>query len=101
MRWPGRNLERQQHLALAGATCSALLLIPASGALVPLAAALFLHGLTQAPLMAVGYAIVPRVVEGRLSEAFAWLTSAVVGGVAAEPPWPGWRPTAGERVRAS
>ena len=83
VRWPGRNLERRQQLALAGATCSALLLIPASGALGVLAAALFLHGLTQAPLMAVGYAIVPRVVEGRLSEAFAWLTSAVVGGIAA------------------
>ena len=32
--------------------------------------------------MAVGYALVPRLVEGRLSEAFAWLTSAVVGGIA-------------------
>jgi len=42
----------------------------------------FLAAATQAPLMAVGYAIVPRVVEGRLSEAFSWLTSAVVGGIA-------------------
>jgi MFS family permease len=83
VRWPGRHLERRQQALLAGATLSALLLVPASSSSTLLAAALFLHGFTQAPLMAVGYAIVPRVVEGRLSEAFAWLTSAVVGGIAA------------------
>jgi predicted MFS family arabinose efflux permease len=82
VRWPGRNLERRQQALLFGATCSALLLVPASTAPALLAAALFVHGITQAPLMAVGYAIVPRVVEGRLSEAFSWLTSAVVGGIA-------------------
>jgi predicted MFS family arabinose efflux permease len=43
---------------------------------------LFAQGVTQAPLMAVGYALVPRLVDVRLSEAFAWLTSAVVGGIA-------------------
>jgi len=82
VRWPGRRLERRQQALLAGATLSALLLVPAATSPTLLAGALFLHGFTQAPLMAVGYAIVPRVVEGRLSEAFSWLTSAVVGGIA-------------------
>ena len=79
VRWPGRDLERRQHVALLAAALAALLLVPAAGTPAVLAVVLFVHGFTQAPLMAAGYAIVPRVVEGRLSEAFAWLTSAVVG----------------------
>jgi predicted MFS family arabinose efflux permease len=82
VRWPGTDLERRQHIALAAAAATAFMLVPAAGAPVALAVVLFAQGVTQAPLMAVGYALVPRLVEGRLSEAFAWLTSAVVGGVA-------------------
>ncbi len=82
VRWPGHNLERRQIVALVAAAGTAFVLVPAAGAPVALAAVLFAQGVTQAPLMAVGYALVPRLVEGRLSEAFAWLTSAVVGGIA-------------------
>lgn len=83
VRWPGHDLERRQHLALFAAGTTALLIVPAAASPGLLAAALFLQGITQSPLMAVGYAIVPHVIDRRLSEAFAWLTSAVVGGIAA------------------
>jgi MFS family permease len=82
VRWPGSDLERRQYVALVAAAASAFVLVPAAGAPVALAAVLLVQGVTQAPLMAVGYALVPRLVDARLSEAFAWLTSAVVGGVA-------------------
>ncbi len=82
VRWPGTDLERRQHVALIAAAASAFVLVPAAGAPVALAVVLFVQGVTQAPLMAVGYALVPRLVDARLSEAFAWLTSAVVAGVA-------------------
>jgi predicted MFS family arabinose efflux permease len=82
VRWPGTDLERRQHVALVAAAAAAFVLVPAAGAPVALAVVLFVQGATQAPLMAVGYALVPRLVDARLSEAFAWLTSAVVGGIA-------------------
>jgi MFS family permease len=47
------------------------------------ATVLVIHGIAGAPLMATCYVLVPLVVGGRISEAFAWLTSAVVGGIAA------------------
>jgi MFS family permease len=49
-------------------------------ALIPL---LVVHGAMVAPALAVLYALVPANVPGRLTEAFAWLSSALVGGIAA------------------
>ncbi len=43
---------------------------------------LLLHGCTQAPALAVMYGLVPVTVPGRLTEAFAWLSTAIVGGIA-------------------
>ncbi len=82
VRFPTTDPARRQVRALALAALSALLIVPAAGSGVLLAGALVVQGVSQAPLMAVGYAIVPRVTSGRLSEAFAWLTSAVVAGIA-------------------
>ena len=79
VRWPGRRPGAPPAPRALATAAAAFVLVPAAGTPVALAIALFAQGVTQAPLMAAGYALVPRYVEGRLSEAFAWLTSAVVG----------------------
>jgi MFS family permease len=48
--------------------------------LIPL---LVVHGATLAPALAVMYGLVPSAVQGRLTEAFSWLSTAIVGGIAA------------------
>ena len=47
-----------------------------------LAAALFVHGLFIAPTFAATYELIPAAAPARLTEAFAWMSTAIVGGVA-------------------
>jgi MFS family permease len=47
-----------------------------------LAAALFVHGLFIAPTFAATYELIPAAAPARLTEAFAWMSTAIVGGIA-------------------
>jgi MFS family permease len=73
---------RRLQLVLAGSVAigAALPLVVSDlSVLVPL---LVVHGAMVAPALAVLYALVPANVPGRLTEAFAWLSTALVGGIA-------------------
>jgi predicted MFS family arabinose efflux permease len=73
---------RRLQLVLAGSVAigAALPLVVSDlSLLVPL---LVVHGAMVAPALAVLYALVPANVPGRLTEAFAWLSTALVGGIA-------------------
>ena len=47
-----------------------------------LAAALFAHGLFIAPTFAATYELIPAAAPARLTEAFAWMSTSIVGGIA-------------------
>lgn len=82
VRWPVRRPLRRlvASLAACAGLCAALAAV--ADRPVALVVLLVLHGVAHAPLMAVLYVLVPLVVGSRINEAFAWLTSAVVGGIA-------------------
>jgi predicted MFS family arabinose efflux permease len=67
---------------LAAAVVIGLALPSSSGAPALLVPVLFVQGCTQAPALAVLYALVPGTVPGRLTEAFSWMSTAIVGGIA-------------------
>jgi MFS family permease len=68
-------------LVLAALTAGHLLLVPAAGSVVALAAVLLLAGAAIAPTYATVYAMVDRAApEGTATEAFAWLATAVAIG---------------------
>jgi predicted MFS family arabinose efflux permease len=70
-------------LILAALTAGHLLLVPAAGSLVALGAVLLVAGATIAPTCATVYAMVDRAAPaGTVTEAFAWLTTAVSVGTA-------------------
>jgi predicted MFS family arabinose efflux permease len=71
-------------LMLGAMTAGHLLLVPASGSVLALAAGLFAGGAAIAPTYAGVYAMVDRAApEGTVTEAFAWLATAVAIGAAA------------------
>jgi MFS family permease len=47
-----------------------------------LTAALFVHGLFIAPTFAATYELIPVAAPSRLTEAFAWMSTSIVGGIA-------------------
>jgi len=68
-------------LVLAALTAGHLLLVPAAGSVLALAAVLLLAGAAIAPTYATVYAMVDRAApEGTATEAFAWLATAVAIG---------------------
>jgi MFS family permease len=81
-RWRSSLPTRYRTLLITGVACSAPLILARSipaGALGALVA-----GLTIAPLFSCQYALVSRTVTpGSETEAFTWVTSALVGGIAA------------------
>jgi MFS family permease len=71
-------------LVLAALTCGHVLLVPAAGSVVAMAAVLVLGGTAIAPTYAVVYAMVDDAAPaGTETEAFAWLGTAVAIGAAA------------------
>jgi predicted MFS family arabinose efflux permease len=71
-------------LVLAGLAAGHVLLIAATGSIATLAAALFVAGAGIAPTCASAYGLVERVTPaGTVTEAFAWLTTAMAVGTAA------------------
>ena len=71
-------------LVLAGLAAGHLALVASAGSLVALAAALLVAGTAIAPTYATAYAMVERLApEGTLTEAFAWLATAIAVGTAA------------------
>jgi len=69
---------------LAGLAAGHLLLVAATGSVATLAAALFVAGAGIAPTCAGAYGLVERVTPaGTVTEAFAWLTTAMAVGTAA------------------
>ena len=71
-------------LVLAGLAAGHLLLVAATGSVATLAAALFVAGAGIAPTCASAYGLVERVTPaGTVTEAFAWLTTAMAVGTAA------------------
>ena len=66
---------------LAGLTAGHLLLVPAAGSVLALAAVLLVAGAAIAPTYATVYAMVDRAApDGTATEAFAWLATAVAIG---------------------
>jgi MFS family permease len=82
VRWPGADARRRLTGSLVLSVAAATLAAAVCGHPWALAAALVAAGIVQAPLMACCYVLVPLFVRTRVSEAFGWLTSAVVGGIA-------------------
>jgi MFS family permease len=71
-------------LVLAGLAAGHLALVAATGSLATLAAGLFVAGAAIAPTCASAYGLVERVTPaGTVTEAFAWLTTAMAVGTAA------------------
>jgi MFS family permease len=82
----GGGVHSAQGLALivAALTTGHLMLVPAAGSVVAMGAALFLAGAAIAPTCASVYSMVERIAPaGTVTEAFAWLATALAVGSAA------------------
>ncbi len=82
VRWPTADTRRRLTGSLVLSIVAASLTAVVSGHPWALALALLVAGIVQAPLMACCYVLVPLFARNRVTEAFGWLTSAVVGGIA-------------------